>query len=295
LRDIGRHFSVNRMIKTESCQMRLESEEGLSFIEFNYMVLQAYDFLVLFDQYGCRLQMGGSDQWGNIVAGIDLIRRMRHTPAFGITFPLITTSSGAKMGKTAHGAVWLDPERTSAYEYYQYWVNTEDADVSRFLALFTFLPMDEIHAVRSLEGSRLNAAKAVLAFETTQLAHGAAAACDAFYTSAGLFGAPALPEDLLPSSDIPRTAETVADGAVPHTLIEAKDLKTGIPAFKLFNSARLAPSGSAARRLIEQGGAYINGRRVDTFDTVITDKDVVGGAILLRAGKKKFHKIKIKS
>ena len=149
LRDIGRHFSVNRMIKAESYKMRLDSEEGLNFIEFNYMLLQAYDFLELFDRHGCRLQMGGADQWGNIVAGIELIRRMRQETAFGITFPLITTSSGAKMGKTAKGAVWLDPERTPPYEYYQYWINTDDRDVARFLALFTFLPMEEINAVKS--------------------------------------------------------------------------------------------------------------------------------------------------
>ncbi len=217
LRDIGRHFSVNRMIKAESCQMRLESEEGLSFIEFNYMVLQSYDFLVLYDDYGCRLQMGGSDQWGNIVSGIELIRRMRQTMAFGITFPLITTSSGAKMGKTAKGAVWLDPNLTSPYEYYQYWINTEDGDVSRFLALFTFLPMDEIHGVRSLEGARLNAAKAVLAFEATRLAHGLEAALDAFHAAAGVFGAPVIPEDILRSSEVPREAEAVVDGAVPTT------------------------------------------------------------------------------
>ena len=144
LRDVGRHFSVNRMIKAESYRIRLESEEGLNFIEFNYMVLQAYDFLELFDRHNCCLQMGGSDQWGNIVAGIELIRRMRSKSAYGITFPLITTSSGAKMGKTAAGAVWLDPARTSPYDYFQFWVNTDDRDVERFLALFTFLPLEEI-------------------------------------------------------------------------------------------------------------------------------------------------------
>ncbi len=295
LRDIGRYFSVNRMIKAESCQMRLQSEEGLSFIEFNYMILQAYDFLVLFDNYGCRLQMGGSDQWGNIVAGIELIRRTRQAPAFGITFPLITTSSGAKMGKTARGAVWLDPERTSPYEYYQYWINTEDADVSRFLALFTFLPMEEIRAVRALEAEQLNAAKAVLAFEATGLAHGPEAALDAFHASASVFGAPAVPDGLLPSSAIPRGGAASAGGTVPTTLIEAPELKRGIPAFKLFHAVGLAPSGSAARRLIEQGGAYLNGNRVPVFDALISEKDLVKGEILLRAGKKKFHKIKIKS
>ncbi len=172
LRDIGRHFSVNRMIKAESYKMRLDSEDGLSFIEFNYMVLQAYDFLELLRRHDCRLQMGGSDQWGNIVAGVELIRRAAQQTVFGITFPLITTSAGAKMGKTARGAVWLDAARTSPYAYYQYWVNTDDRDVRRFLALFTFLPLDEIRAVEGMQGAALNAAKTILAFEATQLAHG---------------------------------------------------------------------------------------------------------------------------
>ena len=188
LRDIGRHFSVNRMIKAESYRMRMDSEDGLSFIEFNYMVLQAYDFLVLSDTYGCQLQMGGSDQWGNIVAGIDLIRRMRRRPAFGLTFPLITTSSGAKMGKTAEGAVWLDPERTSPYEYYQYWINSDDRDVARFLSLFTFLPLEEIQGVGNLAGAQLNSAKAILAFEATALAHGRDAAVEAHKAAASVSG-----------------------------------------------------------------------------------------------------------
>src|SRR3989339_741789 len=169
LREIGRHFSVNRMIKAESYKLRLDSDEGLSFIEFNYMLLQAYDFLELFDKYKCKLQMGGSDQWGNIDAGIELIRKVRKETAFGITFPLIKTSSGAKMGKTVKGAIWLDPSKTTPYDYYQYWINTDDRDVARFLALFTFLPLNEINAVQSLSGAHLNAAKAVLAYEATAL------------------------------------------------------------------------------------------------------------------------------
>jgi len=164
LRDIGRHFSVNRMLKAESYRMRLDAEEGLSFIEFNYMLLQAYDFLQLHADHGCRLQMGGSDQWGNIVAGIELVRKLKQETVFGITFPLITTSAGVKMGKTAKGAVWLDPDRTTPYDYYQYWVNSDDRDVVRFLSLFTFLPMTEIEAVKSFEGSDLNLAKSVLAY-----------------------------------------------------------------------------------------------------------------------------------
>jgi len=295
LRDIGRHFSVNRMIKVESCKMRLDSEDGLSFIEFNYMVLQAYDFLELFDQQQCRLQMGGSDQWGNIVAGIELIRRMRQKTAFGITFPLITTSSGEKMGKTAKGAIWLDAERTTPYEYYQYWVNTDDRDVARFLALFTFLPMDEIQSIEHLGGADLNSAKSVLAFETVRLAHGEDEALKALKAAGSMFGTRTVPEDILPSSTIPRGTAETDDLSVPHTDIDAADLKAGIPAFKLFHSVGLVSSGGAARRLVEQGGAYVNGTRVEDFDQLITDNDLNDqNSIILRSGKKRFHQLKIK-
>jgi tyrosyl-tRNA synthetase len=239
LRDIGRHFSVNRMVKAESCRSRMESEEGLSFIEFNYMILQAYDFLELNDRFQCGLQMGGSDQWGNIVMGIDLIRRMRGKPAFGVTFKLITTSTGAKMGKTAAGAVWLDPARTSPYDYYQFWINADDMDVARFLSLFTFLPMVEIDAVRKLEGADLNSAKAVLAYEAT--------------------------------------------------------FTEGIPAFKLFHMVGLSKTGGEARRLIDQGGGYMNGQRLETAEKVISINDFEQMQIVLRAGKKRFHKILIKA
>jgi len=293
LRDIGRHFSVNRMIKTESCKMRLESEEGLNFIEFNYVLLQAYDFLELFDKQGCRLQMGGSDQWGNIVAGIELVRRMRQKTAFGITFPLITTSSGTKMGKTADGTVWLDPDRTSPYEYYQYWVNTDDRDVARFLALFSFLPMDEIRKIDQLKGVDLNSAKAVLAYETTRLVHGREAAERACQAAASMFGVRSVPEDILPSSSIPR-GESDFDGlSVPHSYVDLDRLKEGIPAFKLVHMVGFADSGSAARRLIEQGGAYVNDRRIEAFDHLITENDINDMEIVLRAGKKRYHKIKI--
>lgn len=291
LRDIGRHFSVNRMIKAESYRMRLDSEDGLSFIEFNYMVLQAYDFLALSDTYDCQLQMGGSDQWGNIVAGIDLIRRMRQRPAFGLTFPLITTSSGAKMGKTAEGAVWLDPERTSPYDYYQYWVNSDDRDVGRFLSLFTFLPMEEIRAVEELADTRLNAAKSVLAFEATALAHGRQAAMDAHQAAAAVFGARKTPPDLLPSSMIPRDTEVLGDARVPSTALKRSRLAEGVPVFKLFHEAGLATSGGAARRLISQGGGYINGQRVDSPEDLLGEKDIDNGQILLRAGKKRFHRL----
>jgi tyrosyl-tRNA synthetase len=296
LRDIGRHFSVNRMIKAESYKMRLDSEEGLSFIEFNYMVLQAYDFLELYDRHDCRLQMGGSDQWGNIVAGVELVRRVRQQTIFGMTFPLITTSSGEKMGKTAKGAVWLDSERTSPYEYYQYWVNTDDRDVSRFLALFTFLPMEEIRRIELLEGVDLNNAKAVLAFEATLLAHGKQEAIKAYQASVSMFGDREIPAHILPSSTIPRGDSRLNDIGVPQTFVEMEELKEGIPAFKLFQTAKLAASGGAARRLIEQGGAYVNGKRIDSFDQLICDRDLnEDEVIILRSGKKRFHKIKAKN
>jgi tyrosyl-tRNA synthetase len=285
LRDIGRNFSVNRMIKAESCRTRLDSEDGLSFIEFNYMVLQAYDFLELFKTHGCRLQMGGSDQWGNIVAGIDLIRRMTGNAAFGVTFPLITTSSGAKMGKTAAGAIWLDAEKTSPYDYYQFWVNTDDQDVARFLA--------EIQTVRYLQGADLNPAKAVLAFETTRLAHGQQEAEKAYHAARQMFGGRPVPDSVLPSSQIPRQSRTGMEDATPAMDMPGAFFEEGIPAFKLFHQVGLAQSGGEARRLIDQGGAYLNGERLDGFDRQITTKDLQQGELVLRAGKKKFFKIRV--
>ena len=293
LRDIGRHFSVNRMIKAESCKMRLDSEEGLSFIEFNYMVLQAYDFLELFKRHECRLQMGGSDQWGNIVSGIELIRRMKQKTAFGITFPLISTSSGEKMGKTAKGAIWLDPTKTSPYEYYQYWINTDDRDVARFLLLFTFLPADEIREIEKLQGADLNVAKAVLAFETTLLAHGREKTLKAHQAAISMFGSRDMADHILPTSSIPRGDSVFDDMSLPESYVEADQLKIGIPAFKLFHTVGLAASGGAARRLIEQGGAYVNGKRIDSFDSLISDRELDdANTIILRSGKKRFHKIR---
>jgi tyrosyl-tRNA synthetase len=294
LRDIGRYFSVNRMIKAESYKIRLDSEEGLTFIEFNYMVLQAYDFLELYKQCDCKIQMGGSDQWGNIVAGVELIRRVNQGSAFGITFPLITTSGGEKMGKTAKGAVWLDADKTSPYDYFQYWVNTDDRDVSRFLALFTFLPMDEIRQIEKLSGADLNSAKAILAFEATVLAHGRDEALKAYQAALSMFGARRVPETILPSSTMPRGDSDVDDASVPTSFLDLQTLKAGIPAFKLFHQVGLANSGGAARRLIEQGGAYINGQRVESFDYRVSDTDLDDQeTMVLRSGKKRFHKIEV--
>ena len=293
LRDIGRHFSVNRMIKAESYRARIDSAEGLSFIEFNYMLLQAYDFLQLYDDFECRIQMGGSDQWGNIVAGIELIRKTRHTTAFGITFPLIVTSSGAKMGKTAKGAVWLDKDRTTPYEYYQYWINTDDRDVVRFLSLFTFLPLPEIEQVAQFEGVDLNYAKTVLAFEATSLAHGQEEATKSCHAASSMFGERRLPDTILPSSRIHGSLAAHDDSSVPQSVMSQDQLKAGIPAFKLLQSIGLSGTGGAARRLIAQGGAYINGKRIAAFDYLVTDADATDGQILLRSGKKRFHRIRI--
>jgi tyrosyl-tRNA synthetase len=294
LRDIGRHFSVNRMLTAESYKMRLET--GLSFIEFNYMLLQAYDFLLLFDDYECSLQMGGSDQWGNIVAGVDLVRRMRQKTVYGITFPLITTASGEKMGKTAQGAVWLDSRLTSPYEYYQYWINTEDQDVARFLGYFTFLPMEEVRAVADLQGADLNSVKTILAYEVTKITHGEDAASAAQAESEEIFGARAIPEDLLPSSGVRRKPVAAVDAAaarMPTARISSSRLREGIPIFELFAEVGLCASKGEARRLIQQGGGYINGRRIERFNERASLDHLEKGEILLRAGKKKYHRIQV--
>lgn len=295
LRDIGRHFSINKMIKAESVKSRMESEDGLTFIEFNYMLLQAYDFMELAKTHDCLLQMGGSDQWGNIVAGIDLVRRTLGKQAFGITFPLITTASGIKMGKTHKGAVWLDPERFSPYDYYQFWVNSDDADVARFLSLFTFLPLDEIEAVKGLEGADLNKAKTILAYEATKICHGEEAAVKSLKAAASMFGSVEVPSDLLPSATIPRgTHSAGADESVPSSTYAAADVVGIKPVVDLFTETELCKSKSDARRLIKQGGAYINGERLGSFDQMVAADDADGGEILLRAGKKKYHKIILK-
>jgi tyrosyl-tRNA synthetase len=276
LRDIGVHFSVNRMLATESVRIRLET--GLSFIEFNYQLLQAYDFWYLFKHHNCLIQMGGSDQWGNIVAGIDLIRRLEEKQAYGITFPLIMTADGRKMGKTERGAIWLDPQRTSPYEYYQFWINTDDRDVKRFLALFTFLSMEEVEECGKLEGADLRKAKEILAFEATQIVHGEAEARKAQNASRALFSDTETDED-----------------AIPTTFISRERFSERIPAFKLFEMTGLCASGSEAKRLIEQGGAYINNKRIEKFDELIKleDANPKDKTLKLRAGKKKFHRIKI--
>ena len=295
LRDIGRHFSINKMIKAESVKSRMESEDGLTFIEFNYMLLQAYDFMELAKTHGCLLQMGGSDQWGNIVAGIDLVRRTLGKQAFGITFPLITTASGIKMGKTHKGAVWLDPERFSPYEYYQFWVNTDDLDVARFLALFTFIPMEEIESVKQLTGADLNQAKTILAYEATKIAHGEDEAQKSLKAAASMFGSIEVPSDLLPSASIPRgTLAGGMDESVPTSTFNKTDVVDKMSVVDLFCDSGLCKSKSDARRLVKQGGAYINGERLGAFEQMVVAGDVNDCEIMLRAGKKKYHKIILK-
>lgn len=293
LRDIGRHFSVNKMLAAESYRIRLET--GLNFIEFNYMLLQAYDFLYLFKNYGCVLQMGGNDQWGNMLAGSDLIRRIDGRNVFSMTFPLITTSHGHKMGKTERGTVWLDPKLTSPYEYYQFWINTDDSDVERFLALFTFLPMEEVREVRSLADSRLNMAKAVLAFEATKITHGQEAAIAAWMASATAFNTKPVGKGLFPSSNIPREDATRDVSAIPSTEKSKSELEKGIPAFKLACETGLAGTSGDARRLIAQGGIYVNDRPVERFDEKINISHLnEHGEIHLRKGKKKHVVITVK-
>jgi len=274
LRDIGRHFSVNRMLAAESYKSRLES--GLSFLEFNYQLLQAYDFLTLFRSHDCILQMGGDDQWGNIVAGIDLIRRMEGKRAYGITFPLLQTASGQKMGKTAKGALWLDAKKTSPYEFYQYWINVDDRDVKRFLAFFTLLPMDEINRLGTVEGAELRVAKQILAYEATKITHNEDAAKNAEQTSQSIFGG----------------NKANLEG-IPCTVLQSEILERGINIVDLLDQVGLVSSKSDARRLIQQGGCYVNDERVSAIEEIITLSNLKDGNINLRTGKKKYHRITI--
>ncbi|MCZ6885809.1 MAG: tyrosine--tRNA ligase, partial [Alphaproteobacteria bacterium] len=269
LRDYGRHFSVNRMLGFDSVKLRLDREQPLSFLEFNYMILQAYDFLELARRQGCSLQMGGSDQWGNIINGVELGRRVDDLTLFGLTSDLITTAAGEKMGKTAKGAVWLSEDKLSAYDYWQFWRNTQDSDLGQFLRLFTELPLDEIARLVALEGAELNDAKKRLADEATALAHGGAAAAAAAETARKTFEEGAL-GDQLPTIE-------VAEG----------ELSAGIAAFELFKRAGLANSNSEARRLIKGGGARINDEKVSGETTAVTLADSGdGGVIKLSAGRK---------
>jgi tyrosyl-tRNA synthetase len=271
LRDIGRHFSVNRMLAAEAYKQRLE--RGLNFIELNYQILQAYDYLVLYQKYGCTLQMGGDDQWGNLLAGVDLIRRVEGVTVHAMTYPLLTTASGAKMGKTAAGAIWLDKNRFSPYDYYQYWINCDDRDVEKLLKTFTFLPMGEVKRLSALQGSELREAKRVLAYEATIITHGEAEA---------------------------RAAEKAAQAAfsqggnldaMPTTTLSSSRIEEGIGVLEIFAEVGLTQSRGEARRMLQQGGIYVNDKRVDQIDASLSANDITSEGILLRAGKKKYHRL----
>src|SRR6516164_5294396 len=270
LREVGRHFSVNRMLTQDSVRLRLQRDQPLSFLEFNYPILQAYDFVELARRFGCELQIGGSDQWGNIVGGVELARRIYGRTLFGLTTPLIATASGVKMGKSVGGAVWLNPEKLSAYEYWQFWRNTEDADVGRFLRLFTELPSDEILRLERLEGSEINDAKKVLATEATVLCHGKQAAIAAAESARAAFEVGGFAPEL-PTVAVPR-----------------EELARGIAAFEMFAGAKLVSSKGEARRLIRGGGARINDRPIKSEAELVTLADLdPNGYIKLTAGRKR--------
>jgi tyrosyl-tRNA synthetase len=270
LREVGVHFSVNRMLSAECFKSRLE--KGLSFIEFNYMLMQGYDFLKLYEDYGCRLQLGGDDQWSNILGGADLIRRVHAQEAYGMTFTLLTTSEGKKMGKTESGAVWLDSQKTSPYEFYQYWRNVHDNDVARCLKLLTFLPLRDIEALVA-EGADINAAKSVLAYELVQMIHGTAEADKAREAALALFGEGALPADM------------------PTVTVDRQALAAGLPVLDLLAGSGLVASKAEARRLIQQGGLTINGHRIGAVDQMFTLNDLEDNCLVVRMGKKRFSRV----
>ncbi|MEA4963844.1 tyrosine--tRNA ligase [Lutispora sp.] len=274
LREIGVHFSVNRMLTAECYKNRLE--KGLTFIEFNYMLMQSYDFVELNRRYGCKLQLGGDDQWSNIISGADLIRRVDNVPAFGMTFTLLTTSDGKKMGKTQAGAVWLDPDKTSPYDFYQYWRNVDDADVEKCLALLTFLPMDEVRRLGALPGNKINEAKKVLAFEVTKLVHGEEEAKKAGDAAEALFGGGG-------NLDM-----------VPATEISKEQLGAGMNIIDMLVFTGLAPSKGEGRRLINQGGLLLNDEKVDSIELTITLDDFKEAALMLKKGKKTYHRVVVK-
>lgn len=272
LREIGRHFSVNRMLAAEAYKQRLE--RGLSFIEFNYQILQAYDYLELFRRYGCTLQLGGDDQWGNLLAGVDLIRRLEGKTVHALTYPLLTTAGGAKMGKTAKGAVWLDPDKFSPYDYYQYWINCDDRDVEKFLKIFTLLPLDEIKRLGALEGAEIREAKRVLAYQATIITHGEAEAQAAEAGAKAAFS---------------HTGGDVE--AMPTTTLSRSRLVEGLGVLEVFAEVGLTKSRSDTRRMLQQGGIYVNDNRIENVSAELTMEDNTEEGIVLRAGKKKYHRL----
>lgn len=276
MRDIGSAFSVNKMLTAECYKARMATENGLSFLEFTYMLMQSYDFLELFHRYGCRLQMGGNDQWSNMLGGADLIRRKEQTSAYACTFQLLLTHDGRKMGKTEKGALWLDAEKTSPYDFYQYWRNIDDKDVEKCLGLLTFLPMDEVRRLGALEGSEINEAKKVLAYEVTKLVHGEEEAAKAQEAAAALFGGAGM------------------GGSIPTTELTREDLARDARVTTLLAMSKIAASNSAARRLIQGGGVAVNDGKIDDVNAVVTVEMFAGEGLMLRSGKKKFHRFVLK-
>ena len=274
LREIGKYFSVNQMLTAECYKQRLE--RGLTFLEFNYMLMQGYDFLELFRRYGCRLELGGDDQWSNMLAGADLIRRKEQERAFAMTFKLLLTHEGKKMGKTEKGALWLDPEKTTPYEFYQYWRNVDDADVEKCLGLLTFLPMDEVRRLGALEGSEINEAKKVLAFEVTKLVHGEEEATKAAHAASALFGGGAM------------------GGSVPTTEFTAEQLAADGRLTTILTAVGIAKSNSAARKLVEQNAFSINDAKVTDVNYALRAEDIPADGLMIRSGKKNYHRILLK-
>jgi len=274
IRDIGKHFSVNRMLTAECFKNRLE--KGLSFLEFNYMLLQSYDFLELYKRFNCKLQLGGNDQWSNIISGVDLVRRMENASVYGLTFKLLTTSEGKKMGKTESGAVWVDAAKTSPYDFYQYWRNIDDPDVENCLALLTFLPMEEVRRLGSYKDEKINIAKETLAYEITKLVHGQEEADKAQKAAKALFG------DLSTDS-----------ASIPATELLKSKFTTGMDILTLLMETGLISSKGEGRRLIQQGGIYLDNNRIDDIFQMITLEDFVDNKLLLRKGKKVYHQVKI--
>lgn len=273
VRDVGVHFSVNRMLTAECFKSRME--KGLSFFEFNYMIMQSYDFLELNRRYNCKMQLGGSDQWSNIIGGVELIRRMDQKDAYGLTFKLLTTSDGIKMGKTQKGAIWLAPEKTSPYEFYQYWRNVADSDVEKCLALLTFLPMEEVRKLGALEGSEINKAKEILAFEVTKIVHGEDEAKKAMEAARALF------------------AGGVTGGSIPTTNMDKAKFQSGFNILDLLVELKLAPSKSEARRLVQQGGIKVQEQKIETIEHLVKTDDFKNRKILIQKGKKVFHQVEL--
>ena len=295
LRDVGSRFSINKMMTAESVKMRLET--GLSYLEFTYMLLQAYDFYILNKKYDCIFQIGGQDQWGNIVAGVDLTRRMSQKEVYGMTFPLLTDSSGAKFGKTAAGAVWLDPNRTSIFEYYQFWRNCDDTDVAKLLGFFTNLPIEEIKELASLEAPAINRAKEILAYEATKLAHGEKEAEKVYLAACSKFGFSDKENKIKTSSDItkikPESTELSED--LPTYEIDSSTIDgDGFWIVQLITDSGLTTSNGEARRLIKGGGIYLNDIRISDMNKNITKDDFSNNSAILRAGKKKIRRIILK-